>query len=321
MESLSRHRIFSTTDVDEASAFAGRVWERNRTAVIRGQYGLRWNRLEFDKVEFAYIEHDCTVDLRSQGPLSDHFRYFIHDSGTMEHRGSRGTHVSHRDNVLVHSPGMDLESILNPAKFLLVSLDGRFVRSALVQRFRRLPPYSDWLNVLPHSASLHSLRSFTSWLVSELDTPGSPLAESAKARLHAERLLLSLFVECLAEAAPVASEAVVDAGLAQVRKAEEWIDAHLGEPISVEEVAAAVGVGVRSLQMTFKRVRGYSPLAFVTHRRLEAARLMLLHADQKATVTAIATMFGFFELGRFAQRYRQRFGENPSVTLARGTER
>jgi AraC-like DNA-binding protein len=321
MECLSRHRIFSTTDVDEASAFAGRVWERNRTAVIRGRYGLRWNRLEVDKVGFAYVQHDCTVDLRSQGPLSDHFRYFIHDSGTMEHRGARSTHISHPGNVVVHSPGMDLQSILNPARFLLVSLDGSFVRSAMNQRFRRLPSYPDWLDVLPQSANLDSLRSFTSWLVSGFEAPGSPLAHVGKARLHAERLLLSLFVECLAEAAPVASEAVVDAGLAHVRQAEEWIDANLGETIGVEEVAAATGVGVRSLQMSFKRVRGCSPQAFITRRRLEAARQMLLRADQEATVTAIAMTLGFFELGRFSQRYRQHFGEPPSATLARGTRR
>jgi hypothetical protein len=34
-------------------------------------------------------------------------------------------------------------------------------------------------------------------------------------------------------------------------------------------------------------------------------------------VTGIATEFGFFELGRFAVRYRERFGEKPSETLAR----
>ena len=109
--------------------------------------------------------------------------------------------------------------------------------------------------------------------------------------------------------------------LARVRKAEEWIDANLSEPIGVEEVAAAVGVGIRSLQMSFKRARGYSPQEFILRRRLEVAQQMLLGAREEVTVTAVATTLGFFELGRFAQRYRQRFGETPSMTLARSAGR
>jgi AraC-like DNA-binding protein len=78
----------------------------------------------------------------------------------------------------------------------------------------------------------------------------------------------------------------------------------------------ATGIGVRSLQMGFKRVHGCTPREFITRRRLDEARAMLMSGDE-ASVTAIATNLGFFELGRFSQRYRQYFGETPSATLAR----
>jgi AraC-like DNA-binding protein len=50
--------------------------------------------------------------------------------------------------------------------------------------------------------------------------------------------------------------------------------------------------------------------------RLSQARRALLGADAKrATVTEIATCFGFVELGRFSVEYRKVFGESPSQTL------
>jgi transcriptional regulator GlxA family with amidase domain len=53
--------------------------------------------------------------------------------------------------------------------------------------------------------------------------------------------------------------------------------------------------------------------------RLSRARGALLSADASlTTVTAIATGFGFLELGRFSVEYRQIFGESPSRTLQIG---
>ncbi|MBB3182072.1 helix-turn-helix domain-containing protein [Variovorax sp. Sphag1AA] len=320
MEPLSRHRVFSTGDVAAGEQFACRIWERNRTSIKEGSYGLRWNHLAGDRVTFSYIQHDCVVDLRAQGPLSDRFRFFLHDFGAMEHLTLRNPSVSNSDNVVVHSPGMDLRANLGPARFLLVSLDGHFVRSAMEQRFRRLSPYRDWLDVLPKSPALQSLRAFTCRMVAALDAPEPALLDAASAREHAERELLGLFTECLAEVAPGSVGRNESIGFLRVRRAEEWIDANLGEAIGVEEMAAAVGVGVRSLQMSFRQSRGYSPQEFLLRRRLEVARQMLTRARDGTTVTGIATTLGFFELGRFAQRYKRCFGETPSTTLARSID-
>ena len=86
-----------------------------------------------------------------------------------------------------------------------------------------------------------------------MDRAGSPLAEAGKPRIQAERLLQSLFVECLAEEAPDGGGLVQDLSLARMRRAEEWIDANLTETFGVEEVATATGIGVRSLQQVFKQ--------------------------------------------------------------------
>ncbi|MEK1887326.1 MAG: helix-turn-helix transcriptional regulator [Phyllobacterium sp.] len=89
------------------------------------------------------------------------------------------------------------------------------------------------------------------------------------------------------------------------------------ETIGIEEVATAVGVGVRCLQTSFRRVHCGSPREFLTRMRLERARQLLSVSGQQATVTAVATRLGFFELGRFSQLYSRHFGESPSATLGR----
>jgi transcriptional regulator GlxA family with amidase domain len=100
-------------------------------------------------------------------------------------------------------------------------------------------------------------------------------------------------------------------------RATSWIDANLTESIGVDNVATAIGVGVRSLQLSFKRILGCSPHEFIMRRRLESARQMLIGASVEDSVTAIATKFDFSELGRFSQRYRDHFGETLSETLGR----
>ena len=68
--------------------------------------------------------------------------------------------------------------------------------------------------------------------------------------------------------------------------------------------------------MTVEEALGLSPKQYTIAQRLRAVRAALLTADPKTTtVTDVAMTFGFFELGRFAGRYRSAFGESPSATL------
>ncbi len=320
LEYLSRARLFETTNHDEATEFVSEMWERHTSAVKAGSYRLLWNQVDLDRSSLSYVEHDSWGGLLAEGPLSDQFRIYFHLEGIVEHRINGHDYVSDAASAVVHVPGVEFSADVGPFSFLSASLDGDFVRGALAQRFHNLSPVENWVRTLPQSQGGEALRSTVAWLASEFDRPGSPLAREGKPRLHAERLLLGLFVECLAEIAPAEDDRVLPASEAQVRRAEEWIDAHLTEPIGVDEVAAAIGIGVRSLQLSFQRVRAYSPLQAILRRRLERAREILMQAPPGATVTSIIADLGIFELGRFSQRYRTRYGETPSQTLSRRSD-
>jgi hypothetical protein len=60
-----------------------------------------------------------------------------------------------------------------------------------------------------------------------------------------------------------------EAALHQVRKAEEYIEAHAGQTITLEELAEATGASAFSLFSAFRKYRGYSPFEFLTQWRFK----------------------------------------------------
>lgn len=102
-----------------------------------------------------------------------------------------------------------------------------------------------------------------------------------------------------------------------VRRALEAVEEHNG-PVRVGQLCRALRVSPGHLKNSFRAVTGLTPHAFFLRRQLNEARAVLLRANpNERTVTKIAGECGFSELGRFAVRYRQLFGELPSETLQR----
>ncbi|MDB5650104.1 MAG: transcriptional regulator protein [Hyphomicrobiales bacterium] len=221
MELLSRHRIFQTDDPQAGEQFANRIWERNKTRVTDGNYGLRWNHVDLSRSSLSQVAFDCSADLKVEGALSDRFRLHFHQSGLVLHNVNGHEVVSAPGNTVVHAPGIDLQLELQPFNLLLVSLDGDFVRSAMAQRFGKLPPIERLAGALPRSGRSETLQSTAFWLARELDLPHSPLAQPGKPRVHAERLLVSLFAECLSEVVSHGAEPIRDIGETHVHRAME----------------------------------------------------------------------------------------------------
>jgi AraC-like DNA-binding protein len=107
----------------------------------------------------------------------------------------------------------------------------------------------------------------------------------------------------------------------QVRIVEEFILENADQPLSLGDLAVIGGVTARSLQYTFRRHRGCSPMEFLRRVRLERVRNELVHATPDTTVTSAAMRWGFLHLSRFAAEFRARFNESPSETLSRSLGR
>lgn len=84
------------------------------------------------------------------------------------------------------------------------------------------------------------------------------------------------------------------------------------------ELARATGVSARALQRAFAKSGELPPMTYLRQVRLHRVRAELAGASRTgstAGVTTVASRWGFVHLGRFAQQYRQLFGEHPSQTL------
>jgi AraC-like DNA-binding protein len=102
-----------------------------------------------------------------------------------------------------------------------------------------------------------------------------------------------------------------------VRRAHQAVG-ELPRRFSIPELCGKLRVSHSTLREAFIKVLGVAPHAYFMRQRLNAVRHLLAQAHpSRQTVTDVALEMGFTELGRFAQRYRDFFGENPSQTLQR----
>jgi AraC-like DNA-binding protein len=105
-----------------------------------------------------------------------------------------------------------------------------------------------------------------------------------------------------------------------VRRAIDFIEANLDQPLTLETIVFAAGVSGRTLNEHFRAVTGLSPMAYLRRARLCAIREVLVQGAAPS-VTEAAMRLGFLHLGRFAGAYREAFGESPSETLHRARRR
>jgi transcriptional regulator GlxA family with amidase domain len=103
-----------------------------------------------------------------------------------------------------------------------------------------------------------------------------------------------------------------------VERVEAYVRAHCEGPVPLSRLCRIVGLSERGLRNAFYSIRGTSPKRCILAQRLRRVRETLSDASTAATtVTDIATLYGFYELGRFAGCYKAAFGEAPSDTLRR----
>ena len=94
-------------------------------------------------------------------------------------------------------------------------------------------------------------------------------------------------------------------------EAAALMEANIEEPLSLDEIAALVGVSRRQIERLFKRYVGQVPTKYYLDMRLRRARELLLQTAM--SVMEIAVACGFQSPPHFSKCYRNMFGHTPSA--------
>lgn len=97
----------------------------------------------------------------------------------------------------------------------------------------------------------------------------------------------------------------------RLRRAIEFIDAHLSRPLTLEEIARSVGLTRMYFAAQFRRATGVRPQEFVQRRRVELAQEILRR--EQCSVLDVAMHCGFRSQAHFTTVFKRFVGRPPLV--------
>lgn len=171
--------------------------------------------------------------------------------------------------------------------------------------------------VLNHSAkAAHYLGEFLELLLSNIKS--SPrMLNSPQTRKVIEQETFNNLVVATIDVGLDNHKVIATSRKCLVDKTKTYVLEHHDDPVTVTDLCTAFNISRRTLQYSFESVLNINPVAYLQAIRLNRARRALKSEAGAATTTVadIAARWGFWHLSRFAENYKQMFGELPSETL------
>ena len=320
---LAAYSRVHTTEVDEAAESIGRIFCPHALDPI----GRSWpdfhahhNCAAFDGFSVNYVAYGGSVSI-DPGCLDRFFLLQVPIRGRAQIRtGAREVESGPGDVASLLSPTLPTRMVWqdNCAQLILL-VDRRQVENraaALAEKPVAAVEFEPHIDL--NSPFGRSLRFQVEYLVdlAERSGPASDLSPVVAATLRESIVGLLLtgqrhnLSDAINRSAPHRETLP-----AAFKRARECLEAEAAEPLNLEKLARVSGIGVRSLQLGFKRHFGVSISEVLQEIRLQHLNARLLNARPGERITDIAFDLGFTHLSRMASVYRAKFGESPSATL------
>ncbi len=98
---------------------------------------------------------------------------------------------------------------------------------------------------------------------------------------------------------------------AAILQAQDWIEAHHAEHLSLARIAVEAALSERTLKRRFQQATGLSPIVYLQQVRIDRAKRLLLATA--LPVKAIAYEVGYENLSFFVRLFRKETGQTPGA--------
>ncbi|MBB4377601.1 AraC-type DNA-binding protein [Bradyrhizobium sp. Rc3b] len=323
-ERLADFARVTTDDVDEAAEQIGRIFcphDLKPAQARAAGFSARHNCAGFDGFSINYVAYGGSVGI-DPGCLERFFLVQVPLTGTAYIRaGTTELDAAPERTASLLSPTIPTRMMWRDCAQAILLFDRRMVEQRAAALSGRASGTVEFDPVIDLEAPAgRALRGSLAELMKLAERLGPSGRLSAVAMADWRELLLDHLLNGQRHGLSDAIQTF--SGQAErlpraLRAARDHLADNAGEPLDLAQLACAAGIGIRALQLGFRRHFGLSISQMLLDMRLAGLHARLAQAAPDASITEIAFDLGFTHLSRMAGAYREKFGETPSATLRR----
>lgn len=309
----AKSRIFERADPHAVSDYVNQHVGTHCIQLPRtGNPEASLSHRKFGKLDLCSISYGASVHVTSPA-LETIYHLQLLQRGHCLWRGRGEEHYFTPGELLLINPDDPVDlTYSDDCEKLIVKLPASFLDSACLDNQWSKP--SEGIRFAANRYDLRQLEGIDSLLgliCQEAETDHCiPQLQEQYSRIIASKLLCTLASNIrrdpLGESCP------------SFGRITDYIEEHLKQDITVEQLAQLANMSPRSLYALFERKAGTTPKSYIRQRKLEKIHGSLSDPSVKVrNITEIAMDYGFLHLGRFSESYKSTFGELPSDTLRR----
>ncbi|MEW2912158.1 AraC family transcriptional regulator [Leisingera sp. JC11] len=302
-EPLRAWRQFHSRDIDEVRALVAQKFcdHRLQPAGPSRRTGTRYNHVNGQALSLNYLSYGSAVHI-DPGELQDFYLVQVPLNGRALVANGATPVASDRSIATVLNPTRDTRMTWHADCRMLLLQIRRSALHALAEQAAGLSLSEAVVfdTALPVSGgALHGwARQFAACVSATENRTGFGCWSALQQQVIEEQLILGLLTHQQSNIRHLLTTRSSGSS-SQVRRAQDFIHANVGESLSVSAIAAAADCSIRSLQAGFRKHFGLTPMEYLRDLRLDLARYLMLSRNAETPVSSIAYDCGFSHLAGF----------------------